>query len=85
VLRRKLLAGLGAAAIGGVTASAVGQAAPAGLNLGVLFSAKGPVRINLCAMAWPISRRLRLGITADVLSGNAMALMLASDPPADDA
>jgi 2-haloacid dehalogenase len=30
VLRRKLLAGLGAAAIGGVTASAVGRAAPAG-------------------------------------------------------
>jgi hypothetical protein len=29
VLRRKLLAGLGAAAIGGVTASAVGRAAPA--------------------------------------------------------
>ena len=28
-LRRKLLAGLGAAAIGGVTASAVGRAAPA--------------------------------------------------------
>jgi 2-haloacid dehalogenase len=30
VLRRKLLAGLGAAAIGGVTARAVGRAAPAG-------------------------------------------------------
>src|SRR5437762_11479337 len=30
VLRRKLLAGLGAAAIGGVTASAVGRTAPAG-------------------------------------------------------
>jgi 2-haloacid dehalogenase len=30
VLRRKLLAGLGAAAIGGVTGSAVGRAAPAG-------------------------------------------------------
>ena len=30
VLRRKLLAGLGAAAISGVTTSAVGQAAPAG-------------------------------------------------------
>lgn len=30
VLRRKLLAGLGAAAIGSVTASAVGRAAPAG-------------------------------------------------------
>ena len=40
-----------------------------GLNLGVLFSAKSPVRINLSAMAWPISRRLRLGMTASVLSG----------------
>src|SRR5690242_11866128 len=40
-----------------------------GLNLGGLFSAKGLVRINLCAMAWPISRRLRFGITADALSG----------------
>lgn len=37
-----------------------------GLNLGVPLSANGPVTINLCAMAWPISRRLRLGITADV-------------------
>ena len=35
----------------------------------MLFLAKGQVRINLCAMVWPISRRLRLGITADVLSG----------------
>jgi 2-haloacid dehalogenase len=34
VLRRKLLAGLGAAAIGGVTASAVERAAPAGAQEG---------------------------------------------------
>ena len=40
-----------------------------GLNLGVPLLAKGQVRINLCAMACPISRRLRLGITADVLGG----------------
>jgi hypothetical protein len=38
------------------------------LNLGVLFSAQGPVRTDLCAMARPISRRPRWGVTADVIS-----------------
>jgi hypothetical protein len=54
---------------GGAIFASVARPSWQGLNLGVLFSAKGQVRINVCAMAGPISRRLRSGITADVLSG----------------